>query len=253
MITQSDRLSQSYPPDYTENTAYLAEVHHILAETNATVDVEKVYFQRIHDPWQSRELRLLYKEWFPLTYPDDFFDQLPNDEIRTAILALYDLEYKGHKQTIILASVLYEDDPLDLSLAVIPLLHQYRKYECIHLMALGVINEVRNKGIGTLLIKRLLDSVKEQSNFKYIYLNVITYNESAIAFYEKNGFVKKQTKEKLYEIFDKTYDGITYCLYINGGQDPAILGGDERAEYLNLLRTLYGLDNKYMLEKTEGL
>ena len=42
-----------------------------------------------------------------------------------------------------------------------------------------------------------------------IYLHVVDYNETAIKFYERNGFVMHRRNKSHYEIFSKSYDALT--------------------------------------------
>lgn len=63
----------------------------------------------------------------------------------------------------------------------------------ISIYAIGVIPEFRSTGVGSALIKAL--SAKSGKSGKPIYLKVSPNNESALALYEKEGFViKKHSK-----------------------------------------------------------
>ena len=79
-------------------------------------------------------------------------------------------------------------------------------------MTIGVIDECRKLGIGTYLLKATMNAVLLNTNFKetckIIYLHVAAYNEIALRFYERNGFLKCKTLIEWYEIFDKPYDAI---------------------------------------------
>ena len=58
-------------------------------------------------------------------------------------------------------------------------------------MTIGVIDECRQLGLGTLLIDLTFEIVKEKYPLvQFVYLHVVDYNDAAIRFYiEKNGFV----------------------------------------------------------------
>ena len=58
-----------------------------------------------------------------------------------------------------------------------------------HILSISVRNEMQSKGIGTLLLKSMLDQCKVM-NYKKIFLEVRVSNEKAINFYEKFGFSK---------------------------------------------------------------
>lgn len=53
--------------------------------------------------------------------------------------------------------------------------------------ALYVLPEAQGKGLGKQLLERALASL---DNSLDVYLHVVTYNDAAIGFYERNGFVK---------------------------------------------------------------
>ena len=55
-------------------------------------------------------------------------------------------------------------------------------------MTIGVINELRGKGFANLLIEYLKDLTFVNFNIKYIYLHMVTYNNSGKKFYLKNSF-----------------------------------------------------------------
>ena len=54
-----------------------------------------------------------------------------------------------------------------------------------------------------------------------VYLHVIDYNDRAIAFYERLGFVPLRREKGFYTIKAKDYDSLVYVLYVNGGKPPA--------------------------------
>lgn len=66
-----------------------------------------------------------------------------------------------------------------------------------HIMSIGVDDKVRNKGVGTLLITKLIDYIK--GKYDNITLFVHDENEKAIQFYIKNGFVKISHLSNYYE------------------------------------------------------
>ncbi|KAG6476009.1 probable N-acetyltransferase san [Zingiber officinale] len=58
----------------------------------------------------------------------------------------------------------------------------------VYIMTLGVLAPYRGLGIGTTLLKHVLDLSEKKNNISKIYLHVQTNNEDAIAFYKKFGF-----------------------------------------------------------------
>ena len=57
-------------------------------------------------------------------------------------------------------------------------------------MTIGVVNELRGKGIAGEMIKYIEKNCYLDKKIKYIYLHVVEYNYSARKFYEKNNFIK---------------------------------------------------------------
>ena len=78
-------------------------------------------------------------------------------------------------------------------------------------MTIGVIDECRQLGLGTLLIDLTFEIVKEKyPPVQFVYLHVVDYNDAAIRFYiEKNGFVNFKCEKDHYNILDEYHDAIT--------------------------------------------
>ena len=77
-------------------------------------------------------------------------------------------------------------------------------------MTLGVIDECRKLGLGSLMINKTIEcSRKYYPHCEFIYLHVVDYNESAIKFYkEKNAFSYFKVEKEHYEIFSIVYDAV---------------------------------------------
>ncbi len=55
--------------------------------------------------------------------------------------------------------------------------------DSIYIMTLGVIDEFRQKGVGKMLVNRIIQIGKKYQNIKLVSLHVISYNKAAIRFY----------------------------------------------------------------------
>ena len=80
-----------------------------------------------------------------------------------------------------------------------------------YIMTIGVLDECRKLGIGTMLLQYLNDRINESKwakQVEFIYLHVISYNKAALNFYKKNEFKKSGTLKDHYEVFKKNYDAI---------------------------------------------
>ena len=80
-----------------------------------------------------------------------------------------------------------------------------------HILSISVRNEMQSKGIGTLLLKSMLDQCKVM-NYKKIFLEVRVSNEKAINFYEKFGFSKDAIRNNYYT--DNSEDALFMSLSI---------------------------------------
>lgn len=56
-------------------------------------------------------------------------------------------------------------------------------------MTIGVVNELRGKGVSKLMLDNLKGLAEIEPLVSYIYLHVVEYNNSGIKFYKKNGFI----------------------------------------------------------------
>ena len=88
----------------------------------------------------------------------------------------------------------------------------------MYIMTLATTEDYRRTGLASLLLKKLIQNATSNRNCGLVYLHVITYNTSAIKFYEKNGFQRVAQCEGYYLIDGVSYDSYLYCLYINGGE-----------------------------------
>ena len=78
-------------------------------------------------------------------------------------------------------------------------------------MTIGVVDECRRLGLGSRLLKFSIDDLqKNYTNCEIIYLHVVDYNETAIKFYEKNGFTMHKRIKHHYIIFEKHYDALVF-------------------------------------------
>jgi ribosomal-protein-alanine N-acetyltransferase len=80
-----------------------------------------------------------------------------------------------------------------------------------HILSISVRNKMQSKGIGTLLLKSMLDQCKVM-NYKKIFLEVRVSNEKAINFYEKFGFSKDAIRNDYYT--DNSEDALLMSLSI---------------------------------------
>lgn len=215
-----DRLSHSFPPGYENNNTYLAKVHTLFKSIENDFDPKKVKFRAVKDENEIEEIKLLHKEWFPPQYPDEFYQQLLENKKCKSLLCVYETKIKGMRHTLILGCMTFEYRYLANDVIHYGPLDYFSDKIGIYILTFGVINEVRNKGMGTLLLKTLIKLSEEEQIIKCFYLHVVSYNDQGIKCYEKNGFLKVGLLTDHYEIFGKEYDALVYCYYTNGGSPP---------------------------------
>jgi Acetyltransferases len=68
----------------------------------------------------------------------------------------------------------------------------------LYIMTLGCLAPYRRLGIGTAMLKHVMDYVERDGQFDGVFLHVQINNESAIQFYRKFGFDIVGTKEQYY-------------------------------------------------------
>lgn len=70
----------------------------------------------------------------------------------------------------------------------------------LYIMTLGCLASYRRLGIGTEMVKHVLDYVSSKdSNFDSIFLHVQVNNQDAIEFYQKFGFKILETRKNYYK------------------------------------------------------
>jgi ribosomal-protein-alanine N-acetyltransferase len=80
-----------------------------------------------------------------------------------------------------------------------------------HILSISVIKKIQSKGVGTLLLRSMLDQCKAMK-YKKIFLEVRTSNLQAINFYQKFGFIKDAIRDNYYT--DNSEDALLMSLSI---------------------------------------
>jgi ribosomal protein S18 acetylase RimI-like enzyme len=80
-------------------------------------------------------------------------------------------------------------DNIDSSLSTVLIENPTTHSRVFYIMTLGTATEYRKLGIGSKLVERAMIHAKQDERCGAVYLHVITYNQAAISFYVKLGFV----------------------------------------------------------------
>lgn len=208
----------------------IAECHKLLK--GVKIDPSQIVYKPL-TPENVKEIKNLHREWFPVKYDDEFFNNtiLYNRGGYFSVAAFYNIktgenEYKEVILGLIICQWVYTDeyffkmttnetakkisDNLNYEEEVKLLFSKDKYYYCAYIMSLGVIDECRRMNIGTNLLKSIFNYVIYFDLCIGIYLNVISSNVSGKKFYEKNGLVKVNNIKDFYSIEDKLYECDVY-------------------------------------------
>lgn len=73
------------------------------------------------------------------------------------------------------------------------------------LLAMGIVKEWRNKGIGSILMESMINWAKENTTIEILWLQVFASNEPAIALYKKMGFTVDGIQKDFIKLDKNTY------------------------------------------------
>ena len=220
----SDAFEEGMPPFYKSNPdkyyQEISPIHKILfrLEKNKPLSIN-INYKVLDDEKYIEDLKDLFKEWFPFSYDRDYFRKYFIRQSYIAIGALIEINMKdylvgcvlgemisGDKFKKILPDVLIDKTFFGLFEAV--------PVECGVLQSLGVIDEYRRLGVGTKLMEMFIEEVKKRGGVS-IYLSTLSYNNSAIKFFENNQWYFYENLKNYYRVHDKTFDAQIYYYIID--------------------------------------
>ncbi|XP_066917386.1 N-alpha-acetyltransferase 60-like [Clytia hemisphaerica] len=207
------------------------------------------------------DLKRLCKEWFPLRYPDVWYQQVTNNPRFFSLAATYNGETVGvliaeirdrnqcNKEDSDMLSYWYPWYPSDTKVA--------------YILIVGAAKEYRRKGVASHLLEAFLLKVQSPENYncKCVYLHVLASNLDALLFYERQHFKRHKHLPLYYTINNVKMDGYCYVLYVNDGQPPFSLVEfvEETVDYLAVLsvcrfsrymfRQLWSLPRKFIVHR----
>jgi len=156
----------------------------------------------------------LCRSWFPIEYPDTWFQEITSNSRFYSLAATY----QGNIIGLIVAETkelrhLAKEDRTILATCFT------KATKVGYILSLGVREDYRKQGIASFLLENLVSHLTSDSfiDVKAVYLHVLTTNTHAIRFYEHRGFIAHSFLPYYYSIKGKRRDGYTYVLYLNGG------------------------------------
>ena len=205
----------------------ISEVHKLLS--GVKIDIEKIYYKPLA-PEHVEEVKKLHKEWFPVPYADEIFnDSIINNQGGYVTEGAFYYLQEENKEIIlglIICRWFYVEkfffdlvgnniikqlnDSIDYEEEVALYLSKQPYFSSFYVMSLGVIDECRKMNIGTKLIKDMMNYAVNVPFCLGVFLSVISDNFSGKKFYEKNGLVCSNHLKGFYQIEDKKYDSDTY-------------------------------------------
>lgn len=170
-------------------------------------------------PEDIGEVKRLCVEWFPIEYPDSWYQDITSNSKFYSLAATYYSRIIG----LIVAEV-KSKTKLNREDADILATHYPTSCQVAYILSLGVVDEFRRHGIASLLLDSLLSYLtsRDRYNCKAIYLHVLTTNNAAICFYERRNFQPHSYLPYYYSINSKPRDVIHMYSTSMGGNPPGL-------------------------------
>ena len=229
-------FSEAFPPDEKgerNNLLSYSSYHNI-------INGQKIYKEKIiYKPLSKdsfQDVKNLHKEWFPIDYDDDFFSNVLNNNGGKyfTIGAFYNIKTDNKDKEVILGLAFCEFeyvmdqlnkfindkilDEINGNISICDELKSYMKCQFdkyIYIMTIGVMDEFRQMNIGSNLLKYIYNIALKIDRCIAIYLHVISYNETAIKFYQKNKYKNVAKIDNYYNFEDKNYDAFVFMRTIS--------------------------------------
>lgn len=161
------------------------------------------------------ELKRLCAEWFPVDYPESWYNDITSNKRFFSIAAVYNQNIVG----MIVAEIKSKKTTDREDWHILSNNHP-ENTKITYILSLGVFKELRRHGIASLLVDTLIEFLNAETDCKAIYLHVLCSNQVAINFYEKKNFQQRIYLPNYYTINGQLHDGYCYVLYMNNGQPP---------------------------------
>ncbi|CAF1305071.1 unnamed protein product [Adineta ricciae] len=206
--------SQSIAVSLNASDGFATEQFHVLLNNNTSISF------RFLRPGDQAEVKALCCDWFPIEYPDQWYDDIVHDPKYFSLAA-----YGTHSQRIIglvVADILALGDCNREDQAILHRSFSLTTPVC-YILILGVGKEYRRQGLAGILLQQLLNMLHKQATCKAIYLHVLHSNKQAIRFYQSKNFQYRIHLPYYYCITGDNQDGYCFALYINGGYPPFTL------------------------------
>ncbi|XP_013069605.1 N-alpha-acetyltransferase 60-like [Biomphalaria glabrata] len=182
-----------------------------------SLSVQQEVQLRFLGPSDVTEVKKLCREWFPIEYPDSWYEEITSNSRFYSLAATHHARIVGLVVAELKPQAKLNKEDGDLLASYYPPTAQVA-----YILSLGVVGDFRRIGIASLLLDSLLSYLtsKDRHDCKAVYLHVLSTNTVALRFYERRRFRRHLFLPYYYAIQGKARDGYSYVLYINGGEPP---------------------------------
>lgn len=234
--------SNAFPPNSKEENkkiqSAVSGIHKFIREENIEIESTEIKFRTIIKE-DVKQLKPLFKEWFPLDYDDEYFNNIflyIENNCGFSLVAYFENpkfdskdiyedshEFK-HFTQIIIGVLLTNKELIERyqknaeynyeNLGFLEEVNFTTKY-FVYIQSLGVLDEYRRLKLGSIFLDKLLEEYRNDIDCLGFYLHVVSYNEVAINFYERIEFEEMNRLYNYYKIGDCYYDSfvMTRLLY----------------------------------------
>lgn len=211
----------SYPGG-TTCSSYRQHPYSSLAVSTAPQQVPLLYSPDIRlrflAPSDLDEVKRLCREWFPIDYPDLWYNEITSNAKFFSVACVYQERIIGLMVAEIKDYFKLPKEDSEILAATFR-----RGTQIGYILSLGVAKDFRKNGIASFMLDNLIShftSADHRDSVRAVYLHVLTTNSQAVRFYENRGFKAHLFLPYYYNIKGKRKDGFTYVLYLNGGHPP---------------------------------
>jgi len=199
--------SQSITVNLDSSDTKSIEQFHVLPDSNISVSF------RFLRPGDQSQVKSLCCDWFPLEYPDKWYDDVVHDSKYFALAACE--AYTQRIVGLVVADILTLGNCNREDQQILHKSFPLTSPVC-YILILGVVKEYRRQGLAGVLLQQLLNTLYKRGTCKAVYLHVLYSNKQAIQFYQSKNFQYRVHLPYYYCIKGENFDGYCFALYING-------------------------------------
>ncbi|CAM8922663.1 unnamed protein product [Rhodiola kirilowii] len=170
-------------------------------------------------PSDRQILEKIHSDVFPIRYEPEFFQNVVDGRDIISWAAVDRSRRDGLNDELIgfvTARIIMSTDS-----EIEDLLRVSRSEQALlYILTLGVVEEYRNRGIASALIREVIKYASNLPTCQAVYLHVISYNNPAMHLYKKLAFKCVRKLYGFYFINSQHYDAFLFVYYVNGGRSP---------------------------------